>query len=447
LDVGPNQARELAQVPQSSCPFLYAWNGERFAIVTDCNWRSPLGMLFARGAPIPHHLTRDFVRVPGAALKENEGILSLAVVEELRELNYLDQAALMVVDHPPGPEVYVDERMVLGTPTPLTVYPVRRKRLPVAARDGQGNDVLPVLQARDGVHTEPLPPARKGLHGLRPAHDMILDLGKVPDPKNIRLFLQGYVFPDGTSDNIAVSQDRGFAMQPSTLSVPDGRGGWKVAIPDAGMPAGRHKTIVLDLSGKFPARDYRVKFTTCFELRWDAAFYTSGEQPVPLRQRVLSPSRASLRYRGYSTRYRDGRNGPVLYDYQRLAADPGWPAIPGAYTRFGDVTPLLQRADDQYIISGPGEEIRIEFDARRIPPLAGWQRDYVFITDGWTKDTDPNTVTGQQVGPLPFHGMKKYPYGPEERFPSTPAHRRWQATYNTRRIHFAPRLLASQESR
>ncbi|HVF10961.1 MAG TPA: FG-GAP-like repeat-containing protein, partial [Abditibacteriaceae bacterium] len=140
LDVGPNQARELAQVPQSSCPFLYAWNGERFAIVTDCNWRSPLGMLFARGAPIPHHLTRDFVRVPGEALKENEGILSLAVVEELREINYLDQAALMVVDHPPGTEVYVDERMVLGTPTPLTVYPVRRKRLPVAARDGQGND-------------------------------------------------------------------------------------------------------------------------------------------------------------------------------------------------------------------------------------------------------------------------------------------------------------------
>jgi hypothetical protein len=77
LDVGPNQAKELAQVPQSSCPFLYAWNGKQFSIVTDCNWRSPLGMLFARGAAIPHHLTRDFVRVPGEALKEDEGVLSL----------------------------------------------------------------------------------------------------------------------------------------------------------------------------------------------------------------------------------------------------------------------------------------------------------------------------------------------------------------------------------
>jgi hypothetical protein len=349
----------------------------------------------------------------------------------------------MAVDHPAGTEVYVDERMVLGPPSPLKIYPVRHKRLPIAARDGQGNDLLPILKSRDGIHTENMPPAAKGEHGLRPAHDLILDLCKVPNPRDVRLFLQGYIFPDGTSDNIAVSQVRDFRMQPSTLSVPDGHGGWKVAIPDAGMPAGRNKTMVLDLSNKFAGRDYRVKFTTCFELRWDAAFYTSGDQPVPVRQQVLAPSRAGLRYRGYSTRYRDGRNGPVLYNYQRMGADPGWSEISGTYTRFGDVTPLLQRPDDQYIIAGPGEEIRIEFDARRAPPTAGWTRDYVFITDGWTKDTDPNTVTSQQVGPLPFHGMKKYPYGPEEHFPSTPTHRRWQAIFNTRRVDSSPRLLTS----
>jgi hypothetical protein len=89
--------------------------------------------------------------------------------------------------------------------------------------------------------------------------------------------------------------------------------------------------------------------------------------------------------------------------------------------------------DDQYAIIAPGDEIRMLFDARKLPPLpAGWKRDFVLMSDGWTKDSDPNTVTGETVAPLPFHGMKRYPYGPDERFPDTPALRKWKSEWNTR---------------
>jgi hypothetical protein len=53
---------------------------------------------------------------------------------------------------------------------------------------------------------------------------------------------------------------------------------------------------------------------------------------------------------------------------------------------------------------------------------------------GWVKDGDLNTAHGQTVEPLPFHGMSRYPYGPEEAYPSDPAHLRYREYYNTRYV-------------
>jgi hypothetical protein len=36
------------------------------------------------------------------------------------------------------------------------------------------------------------------------------------------------------------------------------------------------------------------------------------------------------------------------------------------------------------------------------------------------------------VEPLPFHGMTRYPYSKEERYPESPAHLRYRKEYNTR---------------
>ena len=38
------------------------------------------------------------------------------------------------------------------------------------------------------------------------------------------------------------------------------------------------------------------------------------------------------------------------------------------------------------------------------------------------------------LGPLPFHAMTTYPYAPPERYPDTPAHRRYRDEDNTRVI-------------
>ena len=119
-----------------------------------------------------------------------------------------------------------------------------------------------------------------------------------------------------------------------------------------------------------------------------------------------------------------------------------WRDLAGNYTRYGEVTPLLEEIDDMYVILNAGDEMTVEFDAKGLPPLEeGWQRDFILYSDGWDKDGDINTLSSQTATPLPFHGMSTYPYPPSEKYPETPKHLRYQLEYNTRRVtHDLPRF-------
>jgi hypothetical protein len=399
----------------------------------DFNWRSPLGLLAARDRPVPHHLTQDWVRVPGEVLQPHGSLYQLVATEELREISYFDQMRLLALDHPPGTDVYLDERFPMGPADPFRVYGVRTPLAFKAARDQEGTDLLPALAREDNRFT-PVPDG--GFRGVRPPHDLILDLGGVPDPRRVRLFLYGWLYPAPNSVNIAASQNPDVQVVPPTLWFGDGQGGW--CRPDAtvGIPCGKRKTIVLELSGRFTPGDYRIKLTTTFEIRWDRGFYTSGEQGVEIRRQELPLLSADLRPHGISEFYYEVPEGPDLRRYDRLLFAPGEDPrgpIEGFYTRLGDCAELLRAVDDRYAIIGHEDEIRLSYDGSGLPPLPpGWKRDFAALTDGWTKDSDPNTVAGEAVEPLPFHGMKRYPYGPEERPPDTPTHRKWRREWNTR---------------
>lgn len=421
---------------KGSCPFLYTWDGERYRFVTDILWRSPLGLRLSASRFAPHDQTGDWVRIPHGVLKGTEGFYDLTITEELWETLYLDLARLVVVDHPAGADVYLDERMNFGPPLPFRLYTVQHPQVPRAVTDGQGRSWRAAVARRDGVYSHAFEPTR--YQGVTKPSTLLLDLGPLPADAPVRLFLTGWIFPTDTSINMAVSQNGAIKLQPLQVAVTDRNGRWRTIVPALGLPAGKNKTMVIDL-GRFQGKEHRAKLTTTAQLYWDQIFFTVGESPVPIRATRLRPVQTDLHYLGFCRTYREGENGPFLYDHGRVDRHPRWRDQEGLFTRYGEVTSLLQQVDDQYVIMNAGDELWVRFDGRRLPPLPpGWVRDFVLQTDGWDKDADRNTATGSTVEPLPFHGMKQYPYEPGERYPETAALRRYRAEYNTRRVSARP---------
>ena len=416
-----------AEVLKGSCAFAYAWDGAAFQLVTDVMWKSamgmPLGIMGSATAYAPPGASTEYVRIPGSRLKERNGRFTLQLTEELWETAYVDEVKLLVVDHPDSVDVFVNERFVPPGPTPLKLATISRQRPPVSATDGDGNDVLPALRQKDDRLVSNLTSAR--YQGITELHDLILDLGEFTAQDSVLLFLNGWIYPSDASINVAVAQSRTISVQAPSLDVRNARGQWQTAIPDLGFPSGKAKTIIADLTGKFPGRDHHVRIRTNMQIYWDQAFVAASASRSPVRVVTLEPVAADLHFRGYSRTFRKGgRYGPHWFDYDVVSTEARWRPIEGRFTRFGEVQPLLQSSDDQYVIMAPGDEATLDFDAAKAPPLPpGWRRDFLLYTDGWIKDSDLNTAFGTTVGPVPFHAMSRYPYGAAEAYPADSAHR------------------------
>ena len=434
-----NQRILEKQVLKGSCPFLYVYDGAGYQFVTDLLWRSPLGMV-TPGGFLAAAETADYVKISGELMKPKAGVYSLQITEELWETAYFDMVKLLAVDHPAGTRIFVDEKY---TPPPFPefkIYTAKEIYHPRTALDHHGYDVSETLKAVDyryAIEHEPGP-----FQGVVDSHFIVLDLGDVPDDLGLTLFLTGWIFPTDTSINIALSQNPLINPTFPYLQVRDKGGEWQTIIDPIGIPAGKNKTICIDLTGKFLSEDRRVKIATNMQIYWDSAFFTIGEEDVPIRITELSPNHTDLHYRGFSKMYRPTPHAPHLFDYNEVETEEQWRDLAGHYTRYGEVTSLLEEIDDMYVILNAGDEMTVEFDETRLPPLKeGWERDFILYSDGWDKDGDINTLSSQTVAPLPFHDMSAYPYPDAEKYPQTPEHLRYQLEYNTRRVtHELPRF-------
>jgi hypothetical protein len=433
---GTDQDVLETQTLKASCAFVYAWDGKEFRFVTDVMWRSALGMplgLMGGGTDFaPAGASQEYLRIPGEALRAKNGLYHLQFTEELWETAYFDRLRLLAVDHPDSVEVFVDERFVPPGPLSLRIFNAVRPHPPLSAVDARGTDLLPALRARDDVYVSNFTPTR--YQGLVDTHDLIMDLGPEAGQKGTHLYLRGWIFPTDASINVALSQQSELRSIAPSLEVRDASGKWKTVESFLSFPSGKDKTVVIDLAGRFPTADHHVRIRTNLQIYWDQAFIARDAESAPTRVTTLEPASADLHYRGFSRQYRKGgRYGPQWFDYQTVSQESPWLPIEGAFTRYGDVLPLLDATDDRYIVMGMGDETTVTFEAAGaddLPP--GWKRDFLLYTDGWIKDSDLNTAAGTTVEPLPFHAIQRYPYAPGESYPRDAAHQRYLAEYNTR---------------
>ena len=421
---------------KGSCAFAYTWDGTRFRFVTDAMWRSalgmPLGLMGSTSAFAPAGASQEYVRIPGDALRPRDGRYVLQLTEELWETAYADEVKLVAVDHPDSIDVFVDERFVPPGPVTLRTFEVSRRELPRSAIDERGADVLPALRAADDVYVSNFTPTR--YQGVVEPHDLVLDLGESAGAPDTYLFLRGWIYPTDASINVALSQQSAIEVAPPSLEVRDASGRWRTVVASLGFPSGKDKTMVIDLAGIFPTNDRHVRIRTSMQIYWDHAFVARAPRSSSVKLTTLTPVAADLHARGFSRMYRKGgRYGPYWFAYDDVTKESPWRPIDGAFTRYGDVLPLLRGADDMYVIMAPGDETTIEFDAGSAASLPkGWKRDFLLYTDGWIKDSDLNTAHGTTVEPLPFHAIKSYPYTTGDVYPTDSAHARYQREYNTR---------------
>ncbi|MBV9851722.1 MAG: VCBS repeat-containing protein [Armatimonadetes bacterium] len=435
FDLVADQSEVAPQNLKGSCPWLFADDGHGMKFVTDLIWRSPLGLRLNAQATAGVVQTQDWVKIRGDQLAARDGFYNLSITAELWETHFFDYIALMTVDHPVGSDVFVDERFAIPPP-PLKVYamtppvPVRK------ATDDLGHDVTDIVRARDGRYLDTF--GKGAYQGITRDHWVTLDLGPAPaGPAPQWLVAYGWIHPTDSSINVAISQGRHDPPQQMRLEIPDGHGGWRVALPKLGFPEGKNKTCLIDITGLFrPGAARRVRLRTNLEIFWDFLGTATGLPQTPLRTRRLAPGAADLRYRGFSATHQAGWSSPEIPDYNTVAGTgPRWIDLTGYYTRFGDVRPLLAKVDDRYVIMNAGDEMRLRFAAPP-PPPAGWTRDYVLIADGWEKDGDFNTRFSQTVLPLPSHRRPAYdtPPGRLEDDPVYKAHRQDWVTYQTRYV-------------
>ena len=415
-----------AQRLSGSCPMVWTWNGRATQFISDVLGVAPLGASDGEGTffPVDHD---EYVSIPGAALAAVDGRYDIRITEELSEVSYLDQIQLLAVDHPADTELFTNEKFK-GPPYPeFRLFGVARRIYPQSARDDAGHDVLACLLGRDQKYPDQFPRSELGVAA---PHTLELDFGKAAPDGRALLLLNGWVdWADGSTFRAAAQAVKGGLVMPY-LQMQDAAGQWKTVNEDMGMPAGKPKTIAVEV--RFPSASRKLRIVTSLCVYWDEIFLSEGASLAEARPREVPLLSADLHFRGFSgTRVHPERKQPDTFFHDSVTSNSFWNPTPGLYTRYGDVRDVLRDVDDRPVILGSGDEIRLQFAAAP-PPPAGWTRDFQLKVDGWAKDRDPNTAFSASVEPLPFHAMSRYPYPAGEHFPDDAEHRRYRQEYNTR---------------
>lgn len=431
LPAGSHTISEINR-KSTSCPVLFAWNGHRFAFITDILGAGALAELNPDGTVRPPR-PEESIRLEPGTLQPREGCYLLQIAEPMDEICYLDAATLQVLDHPATWEAYPDERFAAAPPWPtqrMLFFAKDEGLILRRATDHRQRDVTDLLRQRDGRYVDGF--ARRAWLGFAEEHWIECEFALPPSTNRQRhwhLILSGwtdYAYPE----SIFAAAQAGISPQMPVLEQKV-QGRWQ-PIAEVGMPAGLPRVMTAPLPLTFDPAAGPIRIRTNLQIYWDHLWLAPETQE---HQRRFEPRihelpvrQAMLEHRGFPRESTASDEDPPHYDQEHLESVvvSRWQ---GRLTRTGDVTELLRVVDDRFVILGPGDAVTLHFDATALPPLPeGWQRTFVLRVRGYSKDTSSTTLTGGHVEPLPFRAMPNYPYDPL-RHPPPPTqieyHRRW----------------------
>jgi hypothetical protein len=403
---------------------LYVWNGTGYSYVTDVSNPGWLGyishinsdgtIIFGGGNPW------DYVKLDKTLVGTNNGYFDMTLAQQWDELFYLDSAYLLVVDHPAGTTVHTSMTNYLNKGSTGQIYTVSNGTLlsPISATNEKGQNVLSQILQKDGIYTPGINGDESASWSNITLNKLTLDLGNLSAASQLKLVIAGMAdwgpadtyyawinsFKEGAAQGLVPN---GTEIMPAPyMEVKDVNGNWVLAPQDRQIPLPSDynaRTFIVDLTGLFPAgiSDCQVRFTNFWNITYDyIGIDTSLQQTTTIQK--LTPTSAVL---------------SQMWDTQSNAS--------GAFTRYGDVTPLMQDADDVFVIGRQGDQVNMQFSIANLGSQApGTERDYFFAVACWFKDPPEAWGYGFSftVDPMPFIAMSGFPYPSSESYPNDPIH-------------------------
>ena len=295
LEQPVNQAFDYVEKPRlsGSCPMIFTWNGKDFEYIGEVLGVAPLGASLGGGQffPVDHD---EAIWIRGEQLVERDGYYDVRITEELREVAYLDEVKLLVVDHPAEQEVYLNEKFKAPPFPDFRLFGVteERKIRPTRAVDGAGRDILDRLRHRDGRTADGF---ARTFRNTAEMHSIELSLDGFEGGAGGRLFLTGWADWADASTIVAGAQSPSGGLRMPSLEVRDADGCWQTVIEDLGLPGGQ-RTMSVDMSGKFLSASRDVRIVTNLCVYWDEVFAVDGVAELTRRRRSCDRLRRAWRF-------------------------------------------------------------------------------------------------------------------------------------------------------
>lgn len=433
LAAGELHAITETQRQLASCPVLFGWDGEKYEFASDVLGVGGIGFAIGPGEYAQPRPWERYLFPEGLLQPSDDGRYIIKIAEPMEEALYLDSAALIAHDLPPGWSMTVDERMGISGPQPTgeTIF-YQQSLLPTRAWNDRGEDMTEIVREQDFRAAPPGELDLRFLGRLAKEHVLTIAFDTPIDSLGDRPYLvaDGWIEYPYSQTSFAAWQ-AGADYRAPTLEVRDPvTDVWHTVLEQFGYPAGFARQMALPLPiADMPAGAQEIRLRTNQEIYLDRVMIVSAEQPPAEHVRhELELVAAEVRRSGFAQRVLHEQRW-AYYDYNNR--QPLWDTRhqTGFYSEFGCALDLVRATDNALAIIGPGEEIHMEFappnansdaesDDRRekdsdgstttdrittqLPPLpTNWTRRFIIDLRGWCKDMDLYTKSGETLEPLP----------------------------------------------